>query len=145
MKVIEQISDCFDSGNKIVVKNENNPILKIWYDYTEDVDTGGREERIGLWNNTGHVGSVCFEKFKSNNSAGFKVGKLSEQSSTDYEIYMYENDTRVVSLSFNYITVSYDEDMNKKLLLWKNDMYIGSILFDKVSFRSGLELEELFY
>lgn len=145
MKAIEQKSDCFDSGNKVVVKNKKTDILRIWYDYTEDVDTGGREERVGLWNETGHVGSVCFEKFKSNNNEEFKLGKLSEQSSTDYEIYMYENDTRVVSLSFNYITVSYDENMNKRLLLWKNDMYIGSILYDKVSFKSDLEFEELFY
>lgn len=145
MKVIEKKSDSTGSGNKLVVSNSIKDILRIYYDYTEDVDTGNREKRVGLWNETGHVGSVCFEKFKSNDDTEITIGKLSEQSSTDYEIYMYENGTRVISLSFDYITLVYDSNMDKRLSLWKNNMYIGSVLSDEISFKSDLKLEQLFY
>lgn len=143
MRVVETEKNEMTSNYKLMVEHNNKLILSLPYDRVGDVNTGGRENRKGLWKPNGYVGSVYKDEFVFDNDTNFIIGRLSEESSSDYELYTYRNDTRPINISFDYATVSYNENMNKYLLLWKSNGYVGKVSADTLEFHTSISEKDI--
>lgn len=143
MRFVENEHNEMTSNYKLIIEHNNKVILSLPYYRVGNVNTGGRENRKGLWKRNGYVGSVYEDEFEFNTDTNFTVGRLSEESSSDYELYTYRNGTRPINISFDYATTSYNENMNKYLLLWKTNGYVGKVNADTVEFHTSISEKDL--
>lgn len=143
MRVVETGENGITSNYKLIIEKRNKVVLSIPYDIVRDVNTGGRENRKGLWKPNLYIGSICKDEFDLDTDTNFMIGRLTDQSSSDYELYSYNNGTRPISLSFDYATTSYNENMSEYLLLWKIDGYIGTVREDTLEFHDSVGKKDI--